>query len=157
MRARKWNLKKDYPVISEWCKKHRWDLAFPEGVLPPKGIVIEDKKIICAAGLYTDKGSTLGFMYGIFSDPDANKIRLFKAMKMCVNEIYKLAKECNLGLIYTMTRENTLHRLYENHLNIKRCESDLKSYIINLDKKKYNDLDWISENRPDNLWIPEKK
>ena len=63
MRTRKWNLKKDYPVISEWCKKHRWDLAFPEGVLPPKGIVIEDKKMICAAGLYIDKGSTLGFMY----------------------------------------------------------------------------------------------
>ena len=96
-------------------------------------------------------------MYGVFSYPDINKIRLFKAMKMCVDEIYKLAKEYNLGLIYTMTREKTLHRLYENHLNMKRCESDLKSYIINLDKKKYADLDWISENRPDNLWIPEKK
>ena len=157
MRARKWNLKKDYPVICEWCKKQCWDLAFPEGVLPPRGIVIEDEKIICAAGLFIDKGSTLGFMYGIFSDPDINKIKLFKAMKMCVDEIYKLAKECNLGLVATMTREKTLHRLYEKHLNMKHCESDLKSYIINLDKKKYADLDWISENRPDNLWIPEKK
>ena len=157
MRARKWNLKKAYPVICEWCKKHRWDLAFPEGVLPPRGIVIEDEKIICAAGLHIDKGSTLGFMYGIFSEPDINKIKLFKAMKLCVNEIYKLAKECNLGLVYTMTGEKALHKLYENHLNIKCCENNLKSYIINLDKKKYADLDWISENRPDNLWIPEKK
>ena len=156
MQVRKWDLKKDYPVICEWCKKHRWDLPFPEGVLPPKGIVVEEKEIICAAGLYIDKASILGFMYGIFSDPDTSKLKLFKAMKLCVNEIYKLAKECNLGLVYTMTGEKALHKLYENHLNIKCCENNLKSYIINLDEKKYADLDWISENRPDNLWIPEK-
>ena len=152
MNVRKWDLKKDYPTIIEWCKKNRWDIAFPEGVLPPKGIVVEEKEMICAAGLYTDKGSTLGVMYGIFSNPDISKFKLFKAMKMCVNEIYKLAKENNLGLVYTVTGERALHRLYENHLNIKGCENNLKSYIINLDEEKYNDLDWISEDRPDNLW-----
>ena len=152
MNVRKWDLKKDYPTIIEWCKKNRWDIAFPEGVLPPKGIVVEEKEMICAAGLYTDAGSILGFMYGIFSNPDVSKFKLFKAMKMCVDEIYKLAKEYNLGLIYTMTGEKALHRLYEDHLNMKCCENNLKSYIINLDKEKYNDLDWISENRPDNLW-----
>ena len=152
MNVRKWDLKKDYAVICEWCKKNRWDIAFPEGVLPPKGIVVEEKEMICAAGLYTDEGSILGFMYGIFSNPDVSKLKLFKAMKMCVDEIYKLAKENNLGLVYTVTGEKTLHRLYERHLNIKCCENYLKSYIINHDEEKYNDFDWISEDRPDNLW-----
>ena len=155
MNVRKWDLKKDYAVICEWCKKNRWDITFPKGVLPPKGIVVEEEEeeeMICAAGLYTDEGSILGFMYGIFSNPDVSKLKLFKAMKMCVDEIYKLAKENNLGLVYTVTGEKTLHRLYEKHLNIKCCENSLKSYIINLDEEKYNDLDWISEDRPDNLW-----
>ena len=40
---------------------------------------------------------------------------------------------------------------------MKHCESNLKSYIINLDKEKYNDLDWISENRVDNLWTTKDK
>ncbi len=64
MQARKWNLNKDYSTLCEWCKRYNWDTAFPEGVLPPKGIIVEDKKlIICAAGLHVDKGSKLGFMY----------------------------------------------------------------------------------------------
>ena len=44
---------------------------------------------------------------------------------------------------------------------MKHCEDNLKSYVINLDKEKYADLDWISENRPDyklekeRFWIDE--
>ena len=145
MQARKWNLNKDYSTLCEWCKKYNWDTAFPEGILPPKGIIVEDKKlIICAAGLHVDKGSKLGFMYGIFSNPDINKVKLFKAMKLCVNEIYKLAKKCNLDLVYTMTGEKALHKLYENHLKMKLCEKNLKSYVINLKEKKYTNFDWIA-------------
>ena len=157
MKFRKWNVKKDYPVISEWCKKRNWDLPIPKELLAFKGIVVEEEKIICAAVLYTDKETGFGYMYGIFSDPEVNKIKLFKAMKVCINEIINLARNKKLKFLYTTTGEKALHRLYEKHSDMKHCEDNLKSYVINLDKEKYADLDWISENRPDNLWIPEKK
>ena len=65
MKFRKWNVKKDYPVISEWCKKRNWDLPIPKELLAFKGIVVEEEKIICAAVLYTDKETGFAGLYGI--------------------------------------------------------------------------------------------
>ena len=157
MYSRKWDLKTDYLVICQWCKEFNWDLPVPKDVLPPNGIVITDDDPICIAFLYKDQYSKFGFMYGIFSNPKISKIKLFRAMKLCVNEIKQLAKNNGIKIIYTVTGEKVLQRLYEKHLDIKYCESNIKSYIINLDKEKYNDLDWISEDRADNLWTTEDK
>ena len=157
MYSRKWDLESDYSVICQWCKEFNWDLPVPKDVLPPNGIVITDNDPICIAFLYKDQYSKFGFMYGIFSNPKTSKIKLFRAMKLCVNEIKQLAKNNGIKIIYTVTGEKVLQRLYEKHLDIKYCESNIKSYIINLDKEKYNDLDWISENRADNLWTTEDK
>jgi|TARA_B100002003_G_scaffold172407_1_gene160369 hypothetical protein len=157
MYSRKWDLESDYSVICQWCKEFNWDLPVPKDVLPPNGIVITDNDPICIAFLYKDQYSKFGFMYGIFSNPKISKIKLFRAMKLCVNEIKQLAKNNGIKIIYTVTGEKVLQRLYEKHLDIKYCESNIKSYIINLDKEKYNDLDWISENRADNLWTTEDK
>jgi len=161
MKSRKWDLNSDYPVICQWCKEFKWDLPIPKDVLPPNGIVITDDDPICIAFLYIDRVkdqySKFGFMYGIFSNPKVNKIKLFRAMKLCVNEIKQLAKNNGIEILFTVTSEKVLQRLYEKHLDIKHCESNLKSYIINLDKEKYNDLDWISENRDNNLWTTKDK
>ena len=78
-------------------------------------------------------------------------------MKLCVNEIKQLAKNNGIEILFTVTSEEVLQRLYEKHLDIQYCESNLKSYIINLDKEKYNDLDWVSENRDNNLWTTKDK
>ena len=152
MNFRKWNLKKDYPIIIEWCKKRNWDLPIPKELLASEGIVVEEDQIICAAVLYIDQESGFSYMYGIFSDPGTSKIKLFRAMKICVDEMINLAKSKKLNFLYTTTGETALHRLYENHSELKNCEDNLKSYVINLDREEYNDLDWISEDRPDNLW-----
>ena len=157
MHSRKWNLESDYSVICQWCKEFNWDLPVPKDVLPPNGIVITDNDPICIAFLYKDQYSKFGFMYGIFSNPKISKIKLFRAMKLCVNEIKQLAKNNGIKIIYTTTSEKVLQRLYEKHLDIQYCESNLKSYIINLDKEKYNDLDWVSENRDNNLWTTKDK
>ena len=161
MKSRKWDLNRDYSIICQWCKEFKWDLPIPNDVLPPNGIVITDNDPICIAFLYIDRAkdpySKFGFMYGIFSNPKVNKIKLFKAMKLCVNEIKQLAKNNGIEILFTVTSEKVLQRLYEKHLDMKYCESNLKSYIINLDKEKYNDLDWISENRADNLWTTKDK
>ena len=55
MQIKKWDLSKDYSIISKWCKDRKWDLAIPKEMLPPLGIIISDKEKICAAGLYIDK------------------------------------------------------------------------------------------------------
>ena len=74
MNKRRWQLNKDYPTLEYWFKLHKWASPIPKNILPELGIIIED---ICAAGLYTDKSSKLGYMYGIFSNPNISKIKLF--------------------------------------------------------------------------------
>ena len=140
MNSRKWHLNKDYSTLENWFKLHNWDSSIPKDILPELGIIVDD---ICAAGLYTDKSSKLGFMYGIFSNPNISKIKLFKAMKICFNEIYKIANDLNLNYIYTVTAEKSLHKLYNSFLKLNNCESNLKAYIINI-KKTSNECEQIA-------------
>ena len=144
MQTRKWNIKKDYPFISNWCKQRDWDSSIPQEILPAVGVIVVDQDPICAAGLFVDKTSKLGFMWGIFSNPKIGKIKLFKAMRMCVEGIKKQATKNKLSLVYTITGENALHKLYGKHMGIKMCENNINSYIMDVQKNKYKNLDWIS-------------
>jgi|TARA_R110000851_G_scaffold8742_1_gene33559 hypothetical protein len=144
MQAKKWNLTKDYSTISKWCKQHKWDLSIPKEMLPPLGVIISEKEKICAAGLYIDKKAKFGFMYGLFSNPKTSKLKLFKAMKLCLKEIENQAIKNKLGMVYTITGEPSLNKLYTKHMDMKLCENNVKSYVMNLNKKKYKNLDWIS-------------
>ena len=93
MKYRAWDLAQDYPILEKWCEEHKWDSVIPKEMLPPLGVIIVEEKEICAAGLYVDKKAKFGFMYGIFSNPKTSKIKLFKAMKMCLKEIEKQARK----------------------------------------------------------------
>tara|TARA_R100001244_G_scaffold131755_1_gene105671 strand:+ start:652 stop:1080 length:429 start_codon:yes stop_codon:yes gene_type:complete len=142
MQARAWDLSKDYSTLRDWCKERKWDSPFPKEVLPSLGVIIEDDSIICAAGLYIDKKSKFGYMYGIFSRPRTGKIKLFKAMKMCVEGIKKEAENNELSLVYTTTGESSLDKLYTKYMGMNVCENNIKSYVMNL--KNYKNLDWLS-------------
>ena len=144
MQTRKWNLKKDYSLILKWCNQRGWDLPIPQETLPAVGVMVTEQEDICAAGLFVDKTSKLGFMWGIFSNPKVSKIKLFKAMKMCVEEIQKQAAKNKISLVYTITGESALHKLYGRHIGMTMCENNINSYVMNLNKKKYKNLDWIS-------------
>ena len=144
MQAKKWNLTKDYSTISKWCKQHKWDLSIPKEMLPPLGVIISEKEKICAAGLYIDKKAKFGFMYGLFSNPKTSKLKLFKAKRLCLKEIENQAIKNKLGMVYTITGEPSLNKLYTKHMDMKLCENNVKSYVMNLNKKKYKNLDWIS-------------
>ena len=61
---------------------------------------------------------------------------------MCVEGIKKQATKNKLSLVYTITGENALHKLYGKHMGIKMCENNINSYIMDL--KNYKDLDWIT-------------
>jgi len=143
MKYRAWDLAQDYPILEKWCEEHKWDSVIPKEMLPPLGVIIVDEKEICAAGLYVDKKAKFGFMYGIFSNPKTSKIKLFKAMKMCLKEIEKQARKNKLGMVYTITAEKALEKLYIKHGGMEYGEKNVKSYIMNLNKKKYNNLDWL--------------
>ena len=142
MQVRKWNVKKDYSSILKWCNQRDWDSPIPQETLPAVGVIVTDQEDICAAGLFVDKTSKLGFMWGIFSNPKTSKIKLFKAMKMCVEEIKKQAIKNKLSFVYTITGEKALHKLYGKHIGMHLCESNINSYIMNLKNNK--NLDWIS-------------
>ena len=61
-----------------------------------------------------------------------------------VDEIKKQAIKNKLGLVYTITGESPLNKLYTKHMDMEVCEKSVKSYVINLNKNKYKNLDWIS-------------
>jgi len=144
MNSRFWNLEKDYDILVKWWKQHEFELPVPKDVLPPLGIMIEEDNVpICTAGLYEDyKRTKFGFMFGLFTNPDIGKIKLYKAMNMCLQEINKLARVKNLGLVYTITGESALFKLYEKN-NMTLVENNTRSYVMNVQQENYNDLRWI--------------
>ena len=144
MKYRFWNLDKDYTILEGWCKERNWESNIPKEMLPPQGIIVEDEDTICALGLYLNEQVKFGYMYGIFSNPKIGKMKLYRAMKLCVDEIKKQAIKNKLGLVYTTTGESPLNKLYTKHMDMELCEKSVKSYVINLNKKKYKNLDWIS-------------
>jgi|TARA_R110001592_G_C12958378_1_gene732063 hypothetical protein len=143
IKCRRWNLDKDYPILKKWFKEHKWESVVPKEMLPPQGIIIEDNEPICALGLYLNKKVKFGYMYGIFSNPKIGKIKLFKAMKMSIQEVKKLAKQENIEIILTHTAEKALEKLYTKYGDMEYGEKNVKSYIMNLNKKKYTNLDWL--------------
>ena len=46
MNYRFWNLDKDYSILEGWCKERNWESNIPKEMLPPQGIIVEDKDTI---------------------------------------------------------------------------------------------------------------
>ena len=143
MKCREWDLDQDYTILEKWCKEYKWDSVIPRDILPPQGLIIEDKEPICALGLYLNPEVKFGYMYGIFSNPKIGKIKKYKAMKMILKEVKKLAKKQKIEIILTHTAEKALEKMYIKHGDMEYGEKNVKSYIMNLSKKKYTNLDWL--------------
>ena len=145
MKYRFWNLDKDYTILEEWCKERNWESSIPKEMLPPQGIIIEDKDPICALGLYLNEKVKFGYMYGIFSNPQIGKMKLYRAMKMSLEAVRELASKKGIEIIITHTAEKALETLYTKHGNMKLVEENVNQYIMNLKEEKYKNLDWISK------------
>ena len=91
--------------------------------------------------VHLSKMSKVWIVFAFACDPKTSKTRLFKAMKMCVEGIEKQANKNKLSLVYTITGEKALHKLYDKHIGLKLCENNINSYVMNL--KNYKNLDWI--------------
>jgi len=144
MKYRVWNLDQDYPILENWCKERKWQSEIPKEMLPPQGIIVEDEEPICALGLYLNEKVKFGYMYGIFSNPKIGKVTLFKAMKMSLQGVKELASTNGIEVIITHTAEEALEKLYTRHGDMELVEKNVNQYIMNLNKEKYKDLDWIS-------------
>ena len=136
MKYRLWNLDQDYPILEKWCKARNWESKIPKEMLPPQGIIVEDKQPICALGLYLNEQVKFGYMYGIFSNPEIGKMTLFKAMKMSLKAVKELASSKNIEMIINCVRSPpwlSNRRRAESHINehiFKRRMFCTKSKII---------------------------
>jgi len=145
MQSRKWDRDKDYDTLVKWWAD--WEFGkVPKECLPPEGIIIEDNgKPLCAGGLYIGEGTQFGFMEWIVTDKQADSRKVHTALKLCIDSIMKLAKERELKLVYTATKEQALHKRYTKYHNMMLTESNVKTFLRDLDGAYSEDLTWISD------------
>ena len=65
-------------------------------------------------------------------------------MKMSLKAVKELASSKNIEMIITHTAEKALEKLYTNHGDMELVENNVNQYVMNLNKEKYKNLDWIS-------------
>ena len=152
MQSRKWDRDKDYGTLVKWWTD--WEFGkVPKECLPPEGVIVEDNdKPLCAGGLYVGEGTQFGFMEWIVTDKHADSRKIHKALKMCIDTIMTKAKSMGLKLVYTATKEQALHKRYTKYHNMVLTESDVKTFLRDLDGAYSEDLTWISDDEQiDNL------
>ena len=145
MQDRLWDRDKDYDTLVKWWAE--WEFGkVPKECLPPAGIVVEcEGKPICAGGLYVGEGTQFGFMEWIVTDKQADSRTVHSALKLCIDSIMKLAKDRELKLVYTATKEQALHKRYTKYHNMMLTESNVKTFLRDLDGAYSEDLTWISD------------
>ena len=145
MQDRLWDRDKDYDTLVKWWAE--WEFGkVPKECLPPAGIVVEcEGKPICAGGLYIGEGTQFGFMEWIVTDKQADSRKVHSALKLCIDSIMKLAKDRKLKLVYTATKEQALHKRYTKYHNMVLTESNVKTFLRDLDGAYSEDLTWISD------------
>mgnify|MGYP001323476460 FL=1 len=145
MHIRFWDRHKDYDTLVKWWTDWEFGIV-PKECLPPDGVMVEvDSKPICAGGLYVGEGTQFGFMEWIVVDKDADKRLAHNGLKMCIDGIMQLAKDKNIKLVYTATKEQALHKRYTKYHNMVLTESNVKTFLRDLDGSYSKDLTWISD------------
>ena len=145
MQDRTWNRYTDYVTLVEWWKQWEFGVV-PKECLPPDGIVVEDNGTpICAGGLYIGEGTQFAFMEWIVTDKNADARRTHTALKMCIDRIMDLAKSKGIKLVYTATKEQALHKRDTKYHDMVLTETNVKTFIRDLDGSYSEDLAWISD------------
>ena len=67
------------------------------------------------------------------------------ALKLCIDNIMSMALEKGLKLVYTATKEQALHKRYQKFHQMVLTESNVKTFLRDLDGKYTKDLTWISD------------
>ena len=145
MQYRIWNIEEDYSTLVKWWKDWKFGIV-PKECLPPDGIIVEiDENPICAGGLYLCNGTTFGFMEWIVTDKQADPRNLHESLKLCIDSIMSLAKDKGLKLVYTATKHEALHKRYQKYHEMMLTESNVKTFLRDLDGKYTQNLEWIQD------------
>ena len=145
MKARLWNIDKDYETLVKWWKQ--WEFGqVPKECLPPDGIMVEvDGKPICAGGLYIGVGTKFAFMEWVIMEDFKSPRIVHKALNLCITRILDLAKSKGMRLVYTATTQKGLHKRYVKYHRMTLTESNVKTFLRDLTDSPYKELDWISD------------
>jgi len=145
MLVRPWDRDKDYDTLVKWWTQ--WEFGtVPKECLPPAGIIVEvDGKPVCAGGLYIGEGTQFAFMEWIVTDKTAEPRNVHKSLKLCIDGIMGLAKDRGMKLVYTATKEPALHKRYQKYHDMVLTESNVKTFLRDLDGAYSKDLTWISD------------
>jgi len=95
--------------------------------------------------LYIGEGTQFGFMEWIVTDKKADQRVVHRALKECIDSIMQLAKDRGIKLVYTATKEQALHKRYQKYHQMMLTESDVKTFLRDLDGRYAKDLTWISD------------
>tara|TARA_B100000085_G_scaffold278270_1_gene299830 strand:- start:500 stop:964 length:465 start_codon:yes stop_codon:yes gene_type:complete len=145
MLVRPWDRDNDYDTLVSWWKDWQFGVV-PKECLPPAGIMVEmDGKPVCAGGLYVGEGTQFGFMEWIVTDKNADQRLAHNGLKLCIDAIMQLAKDKQIKLVYTATKEQALHKRYTKYHNMVLTESNVKTFLRDLDGSYSQDLTWISD------------
>ena len=127
MLVRAWNRDTDYDTLVKWWKDWEFGVV-PKECLPPVGVMVEEEgKPICAGGLYVGEGTQ------------------FKSLKLCIDKIMSIAKDKGLKLVYTATKHEALGKRYEKYHQMMLTESNVKTFLRDLDGNYTKDLEWIQD------------
>jgi hypothetical protein len=145
MQIRNWDRDRDYDTLVRWWNDWEFGVV-PKECLPPDGIIVEkDGAPVCAGGLYIGEGTQFGFMEWIVTDKQADQRLVHRALKQCVDSIMQLAENRGIKLVYTATKERALHKRYQKYHQMTLTESDVKTFLRDLDGEYSKDLTWISD------------
>jgi hypothetical protein len=84
-------------------------------------------------------------MEWIVTDKNADARRTHTALKMCIDSIINLAKSKGIKLVYTATKEQALHKRYTKYHDMVLTETNVKTFLRDLDGSYSEDLAWISD------------
>ena len=145
MRVRFWDRDRDYGTLVKWWNDWEFGVV-PKECLPPDGIMVEEEGTpVCAGGLYIGEGTQFGFMEWIVTDKQADQRLVHRALKQCIDSIMQFARDRGLKLVYTATKEKALHKRYEKYHQMVLTESNVKTFLRDIDGSYSQDLTWISD------------
>ena len=145
MQSRPWHRDTDYSTLTKWWTDWEFGVV-PKECLPPDGVIVEvDGEPVCAGGLYIGVGTQFAFMEWIVTDKNADPRTTHKCLKECIDSIIKLAESKGMKLVYTATKEQALHKRYTKYHKMIPAESNVKTFVLDLDGNYAKDLTWISD------------
>ena len=79
------------------------------------------------------------------TDKNAEQRLVHRCLKLCIDRIMELAKQKGMKLVYTATKEQALHKRYQKYHDMVLTESNVKTFLRELDGSYSKDLTWISD------------